>query len=222
MAVPVIDGTVSSGTFSSGSGNFNTAHTVAAGLTNSILVVLTANAQGVVSSAAGWDTDLMTRLPWTTNNFFGAAYYLKSPKDGTFNVGVTWPVLSRAGVVVVATFTGAKLVTSGSSNTASGSDSAPTVTFPSSYSTGVALDLCASFTATHTQGGGQTEIKNVTVTNGQGSTFRYSASTKDSVDVGNDNTMSVALGSALAWQIFGLQVESYPDFTDVVGSPMVL
>ena len=192
MAIPTVTGTVTTNSFSAGSGVTTTTftHPVTAGLADSMLVVFTSNrapdgeSMATISSMT-FDGVAMTEL--IDEVYMGgfplniqiAAYYLPNPHSGTNNVTINWTSRPNSALTTVFTLQNAGLIDVynwGSNSTQ------PSITLTTNYNNELAL--CSVYDvneAPTAYGAGQTEISNF---NG-GTAYYQNVTRKDAATAGN-------------------------------------
>ncbi len=218
MAIPVVNGTNSTGTLTSGT-TLGVSHTVGTGLTDSILTAIVVSEPTTFrnASSATWNGVPMLKFDGTRSTLF----WLRNPASGSHTCTVNWGGTVKAVAVSLITFTGAQGVTFITSDSIGGTSTTAEVMFTSHNNNGTAVDVCFSQFTSHIQGAGQTEQTNTSASDGT-NTFQITTSTKDGAAASGTNDLAVTLGLSKTWGITGFQVEAYEAFADVVPQPYLL
>ncbi len=214
MAVPAINGTV--GNLNSPDNNGHTirtfAHTVSAGLTDSLLLVLVATATSINNPAqqAKWNGTVMKHIAYGSGTGFPiAAFWLLNPADGTFDVEVDWSVVaSRIGCVAM-TFTGAAGVHFDSASWGFAFGKHVESTSDTFGIDSLSVDICFSDTQfAFSEGAGQTEVQQNTTGLGPNPANIYRYSTSYKASTAGTTTMSADFAADCDSTIGTIQVLS--------------
>lgn len=195
MAVPVQDGSIATATCLTGSHlSVSVSHTINAGLTDSLLLIL-ATGQVENADSAGWGSVLMKHGRWTTGGYPMDAFWLLNPTSGTQTAGVTWHASSPGLAMACITFTGVSGVYFDPTYTATDADTDVSLDFLTYGVDSLGVSVCESQDTTghsHSQGAGQTETSDINAFF-DASGFpgaRVSTSYKTAATVGTNTTMS--------------------------------
>lgn len=225
MAVPALNGSVSSTSgFPQPQISNSVSHTVAAGLTDSILIILASNPTQQATSA-GWNGVLMPgKAQWNTGGFCHSVFWMKNPPAGAFTAGVTWSAFQSGTSMAVLTFTGVSDVHFGDT-TASDTNTSVTVTFPTVGKDSLAVQICTSTTAfggtVHSSDGTQTSDINAGQVVGQPVPYRVSTAYKTASAPGVDTSMTTTFVNSYFATISSFLLLS-ADYPLVVPEPILM
>lgn len=175
-------------------------HTVAGGLTDSVMIVMINSPQFAEATSANWNGTSMTKLSiGSSSNYWCSAYYLLDPEAGTYNVGVGWSVIEREAVITALTIDNSGIpVYLGEDNNFTGN---PSFTGNTTEDDALVVEFIMSQVTTHAPSGSETERSDLTSNTGN---YRHSTESL-AVATAGSMTIGVTFGANKTYQMKVLQ-----------------